>query len=341
MEFDFSILQNPEIYHVDRLVPHSDHKFKGGSPEKERSFLDLNGEWKFHYSENYESADKEFYLLERDCNNWSNIKVPGHIQLQGYDLPQYPNIQYPWDGRENIIPGSAPTVFNPVAHYVKYVDLSASIVNSRSPIIISFQGVEAAFALWVNGEFAGYSEDSFTPSEFNITDMICEGNNKIAVMVFKWSSGSWLEDQDFWCFSGIFRDVFIYTWADFHIWDLSTPVHLNQELSQATINISAELVGKIGDEAKIEISIQDNEDNIVASLTDIIEIETSKQKNQYGLKYPSAGISLFKSEIIINEHKLVAITNSSFTEYKWNAFEKLEENDRYLFLFVHMVDLNI
>lgn len=130
------------------------------------------------------------------------------MELQGYGKPQYVNTIYPWEGQEHLRPPFISEKDNPVGSYVRYFDLNDAPKNKR--VFISFQGVETAMYVWLNGEFIGYSEDSFTPSEFELTPYIREKNNKLAVAVFKRSSASWLEDQDFWRFSGIFRDVFLY-----------------------------------------------------------------------------------------------------------------------------------
>ena len=150
--------------------------------------------------------EKEEYC----CLSWDDIRVPAHIQMEGYDVPQYANVQYPWEGREEIKPGEIPTHFNPVASYVKYFEVPESMKGKK--IFISFQGAESGLALWLNGSFVGYSEDSFTPSEFDLTPFMKEGRNKLAAQVFKWTSSSWCEDQDFFpFFRYLQRCVFIHS----------------------------------------------------------------------------------------------------------------------------------
>ncbi|MDZ4975795.1 beta-galactosidase, partial [Clostridium perfringens] len=149
---------------------------------------------------NLYNMQKDFYKEDFRVDNWDTIEVPGHIQLQGYGKPHYVNTMYPWDGHENLIPPQIPKDFNPVGRYAK--DFYINNEWKDKPIYISFQGVESAFYILLNGEFVGYSEDSFTPAEFDLTPNIKEGKNRLAVMVVKFSTGSWLEDQDFWRFSG-------------------------------------------------------------------------------------------------------------------------------------------
>lgn len=222
MEFSYDVVKNPRIFKENRMPAHSDHICYGSLEEMEqgesRYYLDLNGVWKFSYSRNYQSAVKGFQDLDFDCRGWECIRVPAHIQMEGYGAPQYVNIQYPWDGCEEVVPGEIPQIFNPVASYVKYFVLPERMKGMR--VFVSFQGGESGLAVWLNGRYLGYSEDSFTPSEFELTEALCEGENKLAVQVFSYTSGSWCEDQDFFRFSGLFRGVFLYSAPSVHVYDL-------------------------------------------------------------------------------------------------------------------------
>lgn len=247
--FDYNIVKNPEIFRENRLEAHSDHiSYADMKEEKEgkSSFrLSLNGLWKFSYAPNFESAVKGFEALDYDCRGWADIRVPAHIQLEGYDAPQYANVQYPWDGREEIAPGQIPQRFNPVASYVKYFEVPESWRGG--PVFVSFQGVESALALWCNGSYVGYSEDTFTPSEFDLTPYLKEGENKLAAYVFKWCSSSWCEDQDFFRFSGIFREVYLYTVPRVHIADMRVQTLLNDSFDKAelTLDLTATAEGRV------------------------------------------------------------------------------------------------
>ena len=167
--------------------------------------------------------------------------MPAHIQMEGYDIPQYVNIQYPWDGREDVWRDTVPSEFNPVASYVKYFTLPEGFM--KNGLYISFQGVESGFALWLNGQYVGYSEDSFTPSEFDLTPYVKEGENKLAVQVFKWTSSSWCEDQDFYRFSGIFRSVYLYTMPKVHVYDLKVQPVLDETLINADLLVTMQMRG--------------------------------------------------------------------------------------------------
>ena len=248
-EFDFSRVSDPEFFRENRLDAHSDHKWYAGAEEEregESVFrYSLNGLWKFAYAPNYKSAVPGFQKADYDCHSWADIRVPAHIQMEGYDNPQYANVQYPWDGHDEIKPGQIPEHFNPVASYVKYFQVPEEMKGC--PVYISFQGVESAMALWCNGVYVGYSEDTFTPSEFELTPYLKEGENKLAVQVFKWCGGSWCEDQDFFRFSGIFREVFLYTVPMVHVWDVKVQTLLNDTFDQAelVLDVKASAEGKV------------------------------------------------------------------------------------------------
>jgi len=244
-EFDYSKIRNPQFFEENRIDAHSDHCYYRNEEELEKnssSFrYSMNGLWKFSYARNIESAPSGFEKTDFDCKNWEDICVPAHIQMQGYDAPQYVNFQYPWDGWESIEPGEIPVTFNPTANYVKYFTLPEGFDKDRT--YISFQGVESGMAIWLNGNYVGYSEDSFTPSEFHLSPYLKEGENKLAVQVYKWTAGSWCEDQDFFRFSGIFREVFLYTVPIKHIWDLKVITELNEDFTKAKLQFTLKTSG--------------------------------------------------------------------------------------------------
>ena len=244
--FDYSLVKDPQYFKDGRMDAHSDHTYyRDGEEalEKETSFrYDLNGIWKFHYARNYGSAIPGFEKEEYCCKDWDDIRVPAHIQMEGYDAPQYANVQYPWEGHEDIHPGEIPEHFNPVASYVKYFEVPEEMQGKR--LFISFQGAESGIALWLNGHFIGYSEDSFTPSEFELTEYVKEGENKLAAQVFKWTASSWCEDQDFFRFSGIYRDVYLYTVPEVHVYDLQIRAIPDETLSAAALEIRTNTWGK-------------------------------------------------------------------------------------------------
>ena len=237
--FDYEIIKNPEIFKENRLDAHSDHEWYSSEAAVKKGISDykyfLNGVWKFAYAKNIELAPKNFMEADFDVSGWDDIPVPAHIQMQGYGVPQYANTEYPWEGHEKIVPGEIPVKFNPVANYVKFFTLPDFMEDG--PVYISFQGAETAIAVWLNGHYVGYAEDSFTPSEFDLTEYIRKGENKLAVQVFRYSSASWCEDQDFFRFSGIFRDVYLYTVPQVHIRDLKIITALDDDYKNANLEI--------------------------------------------------------------------------------------------------------
>lgn len=246
MSFEIKKIHDPKFFKENCMAAHSDHVAYANeteAEEKKSSFrLSLDGIWKFHYARNYAQTVNGFEAETFDCKCWEDIRVPAHIQMEGYDIPQYVNIQYPWDGREDVWRDTVPSEFNPVASYVKYFTLPEGF--RKNGLYISFQGVESGFALWLNGHYVGYSEDSFTPSDFDLTPYVKEGENKLAVQVFKWTSSSWCEDQDFYRFSGIFRSVYLYTMPKVHVYDLKVQPVVDEAVLNADLLVTMQMRGE-------------------------------------------------------------------------------------------------
>ncbi len=246
MSFEIKKIHDPKFFKENCMAAHSDHVAYADEKEAEErksSFrLPLDGVWKFHYARNYAQTVSGFEAEDFDCKCWEDIRVPAHIQMEGYDIPQYVNIQYPWDGREDVWRDAVPSEFNPVASYVKYFTLPEGF--QKNGLYISFQGVESGFALWLNGQYVGYSEDSFTPSEFDLSQYVKEGENKLAVQVFKWTSSSWCEDQDFYRFSGIFRSVYLYTMPKVHVYDLKVESVVDEAVLNADLLVTMQMRGE-------------------------------------------------------------------------------------------------
>lgn len=265
MKHDSSWLEDPTVFAVNRIPAHSDHTFYTEESQALRSEkmplrMSLNGSWKFHYAENPSLSVADFFKPEMDCSPWADIQVPGHIQLQGYDQCQYTNVTYPWDGYSPIKPPEVSQAYNPVGSYVKYITVPSNFQGKR--VYLSLQGAESACYVWLNGHFVGYGEDSFTPSEFEVTPFLQEGENKLAVQVYKRCSGSWLEDQDFWRFSGLFREVYLYAVPETHINDLFVHTDLSPDFQEACLRVRLSLQGKLP--AKGRAVLRDPEGTIVA-----------------------------------------------------------------------------
>ncbi|OXM16379.1 glycoside hydrolase family 2 TIM barrel-domain containing protein [Paenibacillus herberti] len=238
---------NPEIFELNRMKAHAtlmpfdsvEEALNNDRPAS-RNYMSLNGIWKFAFAESPSKRISNFYEDSFDHTEWNDIKVPGHWQLQGYDYPQYTNFRYPWETSEPELKSPfAPTLYNPVGSYVRTFSLPDNWQGQ--PVFISFQGVESAFYVWVNGELVGYSEDTFTPAEFDLTPYLKAGENKLAVEVYRWCDASWLEDQDFWRLSGIFRDVYLYTVPKAHVYDFFVTTELDEEYKDAELKVKATL----------------------------------------------------------------------------------------------------
>ena len=289
-KFCYDIVRNPEIFKEGTIPAHSDHDFE--LPDHSPLRFGLNGSWYFSAAANYHDSIQDFYLPSVDCRRWEKIRVPGHMQMQGYGHPQYVNTQYPWDGREAVRPGEIPEKYNPVGSYVKYFTLPEGM--REGPVYISFQGVESGFALWLNGQYVGYSEDSFTPAEFDLTGLINRaGENKLAVMVFRFTAGSWCEDQDFFRFSGIFRDVYLYTVPKVHVWDMCVRTDLDDEYKDAQLKVTLKMQGK----GTVRAQLLDEKGEAAAQQADAAaeQIETAVQ--QAGTQDPACFLLSFDMKV--------------------------------------------
>ncbi|MDL4843226.1 glycoside hydrolase family 2 TIM barrel-domain containing protein [Aquibacillus sp. LR5S19] len=263
-------LSNLNVYAVNRLPAHSDHLYyqtitEANSNSAMKMRHSLNGNWKFNYAINPQSRVEDFYRNDFDVSSWGDITVPGHIQLQGYGKAQYVNTMYPWDGHNDILPPDIPEDHNPVGSYVKSFYLPTNM--DKKPVYISFQGVESAFYVWLNGEFIGYSEDSFTPAEFELTPYLHDGENKLAVEVYQRSTGSWLEDQDFWRFSGIFREVYLYTVPKIHVNDLNVRAQLDATYKVGSLDVDLSFLSEVPDGTKVVANLTDKSGDLVVSQT--------------------------------------------------------------------------
>lgn len=222
MEARLEWLTDPAVFQVNRLEAHSDHICYLNDREAEEGksslYQSLDGAWKFLWSPKPAARPADFWREGYDDGSFGAIQVPGHMELQGFGKIQYINSIYPWDGHAFLRPPEIDWEDAPVGSYVREFDLEPGLRGKR--VCVSFQGVEQAFYLWLNGHFIGYGEDSFTPSDFEVTPYLREKGNRLCVEVYKRSSAAWIEDQDFFRFSGIFRSVFLYAKPALHLEDV-------------------------------------------------------------------------------------------------------------------------
>ena len=277
MNADMKWLDNPEVFRVNQLEAHSDHcyylDYSDMKKEKNPLFQSLNGQWEFSYSKNVKSRPVNFYEETFDASGFDKIMVPGHIELAGYDKIRYINTMYPWEGKEyhrgaysmeatRAEEGMfSEAQYNPVGSYIKYFDLDKNMCGKR--IHICFEGVEEAMYLWLNGQFIGYAEDSFTPSEFDLTPYVKEKGNVLAVQVHKMSTAAFLEDQDFFRFFGIFRNVTLKAIPDVHLEDVWFKPVLNQDNESGRVSVSMKVSATDSQNVTAGFILKDREENIL------------------------------------------------------------------------------
>ena len=277
MNADMKWLDNPEVFKVNQLEPHSDHcyylDYSDMKKEKNPLLQSLNGQWEFAYSKNAMERPVDFYKETFDASGFDKIMVPGHIELAGYDKIRYINTMYPWEGKEYHrgaysmqATGAEEGMFseaqyNPVGSYIKYFDLDKNMCGKR--IHICFEGVEEAMYLWLNGQFIGYAEDSFTPSEFDLTPYVKEKGNVLAVQVHKMSTAAFLEDQDFFRFFGIFRNVTLKAIPDVHLEDVWFKPVLNQDNESGSVSVSMKVSATDSQNVTAGFILKDREENIL------------------------------------------------------------------------------
>ena len=239
-----------------------------------KNFLSLNGEWKFNFVPHPDQDIKDFYKTDFDDSKWKKIPVPSSWQLHGYDQLRYNDTAYPWEYQKTAINHpNTPVDYNPIGYYKRDIELPKTW-NGKE-IFISFQGVESAYYLYVNGKYAGYSEDSFVGHDFNITPYLKSGKNEISVKVHRWSDGSWLESQDMIKLSGIFRDVFMYSTPKVRIRDYRVTTDLDNNYKDSTLNISVDLTKheNINNKFKVNALLFDENNKLIVD--EISEIDMS------------------------------------------------------------------
>ena len=289
MNADMKWLDNPEVFKVNQLEPHSDHcyylDYSDMKKEKNPLLQSLNGQWEFAYSKNVMERPVDFYKETFDASGFDKIMVPGHIELAGYDKIRYINTMYPWEGKEYHrgaysmeATGAEEGMFseaqyNPVGSYIKYFDMDKNMCGKR--IHICFEGVEEAMYLWLNGQFIGYAEDSFTPSEFDLTPYIKEKGNVLAVQVHKMSTAAFLEDQDFFRFFGIFRNVTLKAIPDVHLEDVWFKPVLNQDNESGSVSVSMKVSATDSQNVTAGFILKDREENILVEKS----LQLNKENN--------------------------------------------------------------
>ena len=298
MTFETSWLSDPTIFAVNRLPAVSDHQIYRSVPEADADISSLvrslDGAWKAHLALRPAEAPDELLASAGMDASLKDITVPGEFQLQypEWDAPQYANVQYPWDGREALVPPQV-SEYNPTVTAIRTFDLTASELDCGR-VVLTFAGVEAALALYLNGQFVGYSEDSFTPHHFDVTAFVRQGSNRLAARIFKRCSGSWLEDQDFWRYSGIHRSVTLTFEPRTHLADVFVRTPLTDGYTRAHLDM--------------DMTIHRPRGMVTVALTSpqgkVLLVESQPAGEQLRLRREVPGVKLWSAE----EPNLYALT---------------------------------
>ncbi|VGO19754.1 glycoside hydrolase family 2 TIM barrel-domain containing protein [Pontiella sulfatireligans] len=247
-------------------------------------FQSLNGTWKFQWVKTPEARSRDFQHPDFDVSSWDDIAVPSCWQMKGYGIPIYTNIEYPFDKNPPFIGGDNG---NPVGSYRRSF-LVSNDWRGRE-VFIHFDGVDSAFYIWVNGKKVGYSQGSRTPAEFNLTPYLKAGENQLAVQVFRWCDGSYLEDQDGWRMAGIFRDVYLFSTPTTHIRDFFVTTELDASFNNAVLKVDVSLknYGKRASEStEIEVVLQDQKESKIGSVSTTIQSLEAGAEKTIALEIP-------------------------------------------------------
>ena len=292
MDADIKWLDEPETFRVNQLPAHSDHYYYGNYDEwrhnNSRFAQNLDGQWQFNFAENLRERENDFYKMDYDSSSFGTIEVPSEIELNNYAQNNYINTLIPWEGKiyrrpaYTLSPDDAQEGSfsdgddNTIGEYLKHFDLDPSLRGKQ--VRIRFDGVERAMYVWLNGHFIGYAEDSFTPSEFDLTPYIQDEGNVLAVEVFKHSTASWIEDQDMFRFSGIFRSVNLLAQPLVHVEDLNIRPIVTDNYQDGIFNVELQLHGeKTGN---VNVRVIDNDGNTLVNETHPVD-STVKVQDQF------------------------------------------------------------
>ena len=271
--------ENPHVIGINKLPPHATRisyadaaSSLTGDPKQSPYIQSLNGSWKFHWVATPDQRPVDFYETDFDDRQWSEIPVPSNWQLHGYGIPVYTNIRYPFKMIPPYVTKEPPSDWtayknrNPVGSYRHSFRIPQTWQDRR--IYLHFAGVKSAFYVWLNGKRVGYSQGSMTPAEFDITDFLQRGENKLAVEVYRWSDGSYLEDQDMWRLSGIYRDVTLLATPDTHIYDFFVRSRFDADYRDAELQVTATIAnrsGKSSDAVLLEVQLRTMGDHMIWS----------------------------------------------------------------------------
>ena len=282
--------ENPHVLGINKLPYHATLAIPSGERDR-KDILWLDGDWQFHWSPDPEHRAIGFEKEDFDVSGWNKIAVPGNWQMQNFGKPIYINIAYPFERNRPSVTSTPPSDWyaydhrNPVGSYVREFEVSPEMLDKN--ITLSFEGVKSAMYVWVNGEKVGYSQNSMSPAEFDITSFLRPGKNRLAVEVYRWSDGSYLEDQDMWRLSGIFRPVRLFIRPNVHIADYNVGATLSDDFDRADVSALISLcnTGKSIEKGAV-VTMEVDGKTLASKPVDLLPGDTVKVKLDYEMEKP-------------------------------------------------------
>jgi beta-galactosidase len=282
--------ENPEVFQINRLAPtasfysypNAEEALQNESWENSTYYQSLNGTWQFYYADSVQARPTNFHKADFDTSQWDTIQVPSNWELQGHGIPFYTNITYMFPANPPYIPHD----FNNNGSYKRTFTIPENW--NEKDVHLHFAGVSGAMYVWVNDEFVGYSEGSKTPAEFNITDYLQKGENSISVQVMRWSTASYMEDQDFWRLSGIERDVYLYAKNKVSIHDFRITSDLQNNYQDGVFQLDLKLnnLASASTEKDIKVSLMDGEEEVFSEVKKL-QVEQCKNSAQFSHILPN------------------------------------------------------
>ena len=282
--------ENPAVLGINKLPYHATLQLPSKWKEC-KEIMSLDGQWFFHWSRKPEERPVDFYREDYDVSNWDKITVPGNWQTQGYGIPIYTNIEYPFQRNRPSVTSEPPkdwTAYenrNPVGSYVTFIEITKEMISQN--LILHFGGVHSAMYVWVNGKKVGYSQNSMSPAEFDITKFLSVGKNKLAVEVYRWCDGSYLEDQDMWRLSGIFREVQLWVRPLVHIADYHVTAVPDQDFTQADVTADITICNTSRQKARyLKVLLKIDGKTIEGRLNGLVAGDTTHIQLKYQMEHP-------------------------------------------------------
>jgi beta-galactosidase len=263
-KFDFTEWENPTKVELNKMAPHADFlPFQtqadaiNQEAKKSNAYQSLNGLWKFNYVDKPTDRPLDFFKSSFDSKKWGNITVPSNWEIQGHGVPIYTNVKYPFPPNPPYIPHT----YNPVGSYLTSFDIDKGWADKK--VVLHFGSISGMAYVWVNGKEVGFTKAAKTPAEFDITPYLTTGKNSLAVQVYRWHDGSYLEDQDFWRLSGIERDVYLVARNKNHIKDFEVNAGLTNDYQNGLIEPKITIVSENSNSSSLQVKVLDRANKVI------------------------------------------------------------------------------